>query len=128
MVAGKDKDGKDTNTFVNATIYASEEVPSSGADKEAKKPQYLYYVDKSAFQEGDAIVCQEDQSRFIVGEIGVLEGVYCINKGYAVFRRIQILDQNEEYAIVSKATTYGLSRYDHIVRNAEQVKEEDILY
>lgn len=128
MVAGKDKDGKDTNTFVNATIYASEEVPSSGADKEAKEPQYLYYVDKSAFQEGDAIVCQEDQSRFIVGEIGVLEGVYCINKGYAVFRRIQILDQNEEYAIVSKATTYGLSRYDHIVRNAEQVKEEDILY
>lgn len=57
-----------------------------------------------------------------------LEGVYCINQGYAVFRRIEILDQNEEYAIVSKNTAYGLARYDHIVRNADKVDEEEILY
>lgn len=68
------------------------------------------------------------EGRYVVNETAVLEGVYCINKGYAVFRRIEILDQNEEYAIVSKNTSYGLSRYDHIVRNADQVKEEDILY
>ena len=66
--------------------------------------------------------------KYVIGETDTLEGVYCINKGYAVFRRIEILDENEEYAIVSKNTTYGLSRYDHIVRNADKVKEEDILY
>ena len=49
-------------------------------------------------------------------------------QGYAVFRRIEILDQNEEYAIVSKNTAYGLARYDHIVRNADKVDEEEILY
>lgn len=58
----------------------------------------------------------------------MLEGVYCINQGYAVFRRVEIIDQNEEYAIVAKDTDYGLIRYDHIVKDASKVKEEDILY
>lgn len=130
MVAEKNKDGKDVTTFVSATIYASVEDPKPDTSKEDSKQEttYTYYVDKSAFQEGDAIVSQKSKGKYIVGETGILEGVYCINKGYAVFRRIEILDQNEEYAIVSKNTTYGLARYDHIVRNADEVKEEDILY
>ena len=73
------------------------------------------------------IVSQKDQSKYVVSDVGVLEGVYCINQGYAVFRRIEILDQNEEYDIASKSTTYGLSRYDHIVRNADKVNEVEIL-
>lgn len=113
------------NTFVTSTIYAQEEQSGSKDDGETS---YLYYVDKKDFKEGDVIISQKDQSKFVVSDIGVLEGVYCINQGYAVFRRIEILDQNEEYAIVSKATSYGLSRYDHIVRNADDVNEEDILY
>lgn len=129
MVEERNKDGEVTNTFVNATIYDSKpvgEVDSSDDSNEDR--EYLYYVDKSDFEEGDAIVSQKNQERFIVGDIGTLEGVYCINRGYAVFRKIEILDQNEEYAIVSKNTSYGLSLYDHIVRNAESVKEEEILY
>lgn len=113
------------NTFVTSTIYAQEEQSGSKDDGETS---YLYYVDKKDFKEGDVIISQKDQSKFVVSDIGVLEGVYCINQGYAVFRRIEILDQNEEYAIVSKTTSYGLSRYDHIVRNADDVNEEDILY
>lgn len=113
------------NTFVTSTIYAQEEQSGSKDDGDTS---YLYYVDKKDFKEGDVIISQKDQSKFVVSDIGVLEGVYCINQGYAVFRRIEILDQNEEYAIVSKATSYGLSRYDHIVRNADDVNEEDILY
>ena len=33
------------------------------------------------------------------GEVDYLEGVYGMNKGYAAFRQIEILDQNEEYRI-----------------------------
>ena len=32
------------------------------------------------------------------------------------------LDQNEEYAIISSNTSYGLSRYDRIARDSSQVK------
>ena len=43
-------------------------------------------------------------------------------------RRIEILDENEEYAVVSKETYNGLVRYDRIVKNADKVSEQDILY
>lgn len=127
MVAGKGKGDDETRTFVSPSIYAS--IEDGTEDKEnGGKTKYLYYVDKKSFKEGDVIVSQKNQNRYVISDVGVLEGVYCINQGYAVFRRIEILDQNEEYAIVSKSTSYGLSRYDHIVRNADKVDEEEILY
>lgn len=130
MVQDKNKNGEDVTTFKNTTIYASVEIPrKTSMNKQTEEETvYTYYVDKSAFQEGDAIIVPKSGEKYIVGDTQSLEGVYCINKGYAVFRRIEILDQNEEYAIVSKNTDYGLARYDHIVKNAEEVKEEDILY
>lgn len=130
MVQDKNKSGEDVTTFKNTTIYASVEVPKkSSMNKQTEEENvYTYYVDKSAFKEGDAIIVPNSGEKYIVGDSQSLEGVYCINKGYAVFRRIEILDQNEEYAIVSKNTDYGLARYDHIVKDADEVKEEDILY
>lgn len=125
MLQDKNKDGDNVTTFVTPTIYASVENDSSG---DSNKTTYTYFVDKSAFKEGDAIIAPNSKSKYVVSDSAALEGVYCINQGYAVFRRIEILDQNEEYAIISKNTSYGLSRYDHIVKNADQVKEEDILY
>ncbi len=130
MVQDKNKSGEDVTTFKNTTIYASVEVSKkSSMNKQTEEETvYTYYVDKSAFKEGDAIIVPNSGEKYIVGDSQSLEGVYCINKGYAVFRRIEILDQNEEYAIVSKNTDYGLARYDHIVKDADEVKEEDILY
>ena len=63
-----------------------------------------------------------------VEEKKALEGVYCINKGYAVFRKIVMMVQNDEYCIVETGTTYGLSQFDYIVRNGNTVKEDDILF
>lgn len=150
MIEGSDKNGNSTSSFVPVDIYArtEDEEAMKAAQEEAQEKmaaknsdegdeaaevvsvptQYLYFVDKKGFQEGDVAVCPEDQSRFVIKDIGVLEGVYCTNQGYAVFRHIELLDQNEEYAIVSKNTVYGLSRYDHIVRNADKVSEQEILY
>ena len=130
MLADKTKSGKDATTFKSVSIYASIEdtsVSKLATDGTEDQPM-LYYIDKSSFKEGDALINPDTGEKYVIGDTDTLEGVYCINKGYAVFRRIEILDQNEEYAIVSKNTSYGLSRYDHIVRNADKVKEEDILY
>ncbi len=128
MLGQKTDKGENVRTFVSPTIYATTEETHTNTTTGESSTVRTYYVDKNAFQAGDVIYSKDGNSKFIVGDIGILEGVYCINKGYAVFRRISILDQNEEYAIVSKDTTYGLTKYDHIVRNANEVKEEDILY
>lgn len=124
MVQKTDKNGNVSQTFVKATIYGEDKLESNDEESSGS----IYYIDMSNFKEGDIAVCTEDQSKYVIKEVGVLEGTYCINQGYAVFRRIEILDQNEEYAVVSKETRYGLSRYDHIVRNADKVDEQEILY
>ena len=67
-------------------------------------------MDRSAFKEGEAIVKDDSNQRFIVGETDSLEGVYCINQGYEEFRQVDIQEQNEEYANISSNTSYGLSR------------------
>lgn len=57
-----------------------------------------------------------------------LEGVYNINKGYTVFRKVEILENANGYSIVKKNTEYGLSTYDHIVLDASQVGDDQLIY
>ena len=38
-----------------------------------------------------------------------------------------ILDKNEEYCIVQAGTRYGISQFDYIVLNSDEVKEEQII-
>ena len=59
---------------------------------------------------------------------GELIGVYYINKGYADFRQINILSQNDEYAIVSPNTTYGLMEYDYIALDASNLFDDDFIF
>lgn len=127
-IDGKDDNGKKAQIFISPTIYASIEVSSNSMNDEEKEPSYLYYVDTKIFDKGTVLIHPHNKGKYVIDSIGVLEGVYCINTGYAVFRRINVINQNEEYAIVSKDTKYGLVRYDHIVKNADKIKESDILY
>ena len=58
----------------------------------------------------------------------VLTGVYNMNKGYADFKQITVLAQNDEYSIVSSNTQYGLTVYDRIVLDATSVSNNDFIY
>ena len=114
----KDKDGKITTEFIDATVYA----------RLGEEGNELCYLDKDTFSDGDILVNPETNVRYTVGEKASLEGVYCINKGYAVFRTISIIDQNEEYCIVEAGTRYGISQFDYIVLDGSTVNEKEILY
>ena len=87
-----------------------------------------YYVDDTVLKIGDYLLKQDSTSEFPVNTKGELVGVYNINKGYADFRQISILYQNDEYAIVNSNTAYGLNVYDYIVLDSSTVKDEEILY
>lgn len=111
---GKKKGEDASSEFISTTVYAEQED--------------FCYVDTSIFPEGSILLKPDSNDRYVVEDTAALEGAYCINKGYAVFRFINILEQNEEFCIVEKGTEYGLAQYDHIILDASQVKEEDILY
>lgn len=108
-----DENGNATTEFIETTIYHE-------TDTE-------YYLDDSQLRIGDYIIKPESTKKASVSNRGTLIGVYNINKGYADFKQINILYQNEEYAIVKSNTQYGLRTYDYIVLDAASVEENEII-
>lgn len=92
-------------------------------DDESKE----YYLDSSILNAGDILYKMDSQETFTVSKRATLIGVYNINRGYADFKQINILYQNEEYAIVKSNTRYGLSVYDYIVQDASTVKDDQFI-
>ena len=123
LVQRRQEDGSKTTVFTPAELYEKAQPRRKGNTS----PEEVYYVDPDVFHKGDVIVKPDSQNTYTVGESASLEGVYCTNRGYAFFRKIELIDQNEDYCIVRTGTEYGLSPYDYIVRNAQDVKEEQIL-
>ena len=65
---------------------------------------------------------------FTVGQKETLTGVYNMNKGYADFTKIDVINSNKEYSIVESGTNYGLRVYDHIVLDGESVNEDEFVF
>ncbi|MDO5410215.1 MAG: HlyD family efflux transporter periplasmic adaptor subunit [Lachnospiraceae bacterium] len=93
----------------------------------------FYYIDDPGVQEGDMILKVKTDGTvqgngYPIKERETLKGIYNVNKGYAIFEVVDILDENDSYCIVKGGTVYGLAVYDHIVLNASTVDEDDLLY
>ena len=88
---------------------------------------YVDAAEDAVLKAGDVLIMPGSEERFTVGPTASLEGVYNINKGYAVFRQVTIIDENEEFCIVDPGNIYGLSAHDRIVLDASKVNEDDII-
>lgn len=86
------------------------------------------YVSRDALSEGDVLVMPESTETYTVGMTKAVKGVYNINKGYAVFRKVSILCENDEYYIVQEGEAYGLYNYDHIVQNGTSVSPDEVVF
>ena len=117
------EDGTVSAQFVNCTIYYQDE-ENAYADPEEES----FSTSQKKLNSGDLLVKTDSSDTFQVGQNSQLTGVYNINKGYTIFRRIEVLYENEEYCIVKEGTSYGLSVYDRIVLNALAVKEDQVIY
>ncbi len=100
--------------FVETTVYNSDENE--------------FYVDNENLSVGEYIYMPDSAEKMPISKSGKLIGVYNMNKGYADFKQITILYQNDEYAIVSSNTKYGLTVYDRIVLDASSVNTDDFVY
>ena len=107
------EEGEATVEFVETTVYSETENE--------------YYLDDTVLRIGDDLIMPDSTATFTVSKRGSLIGVYQINKGYADFKQINILYQNDEYAIVKSNTQYGLSVYDYIVLDSSTVQPDEFL-
>ena len=108
-----DEDGNKLNEFIPVSIYNKEEGK--------------YYIDSPELDHGDRLQKLDSVDVHTISEMASLVGVYNKNKGYADFKQIQILYQNEEYSIIRSNTEYGLVEYDYIVLDAEMVEDNELL-
>ena len=108
-----DEDGNQIDRFIPVTIYSKE--------------NNTYYIDSSELEIGDNLKLMDSNDTVQIKQKGSLVGVYNKNKGYADFKQIQILYQNEEYSIIKSNTEYGLIEYDYIVLEADTVHDDEFL-
>ena len=94
----------------------------------AEETEDMYYITGGKLEKGDRIVKADSNEQYTLGETAALQGVYNINKGYAVFRKVETLFQNQEYSIVDVGTNYGISLYDHIALEASSITENEIIH
>lgn len=110
-----DDEGNATTEFIESSIY-------SETEKE-------YYLDNSELRPGDTLIMPNSyEDKYTVRLTDTLIGVYNINKGYAEFKEINILFQNDDYSIVKPNTTYGLNEYDYIVLDSSTVSDDEMIY
>lgn len=108
------ENGSPSTEFIETTIYAETEEG--------------YYLDNSLLEVGNVLIKTDSTETFVLSKVGTLVGVYNINKGYADFKEIQILYQNEEYAIVRANSQYSLNVYDYIALNGDSVTDDQFIY
>lgn len=111
-----DESGNKTTELVTITPY--------GQDKKKKN----YYVDNSILRSGDVLRKLDSNDTYAVKDTVKLTGVYNINKGYADFRQVTKIEENDEYAIVEPDDIYGLREYDYILLDAKTMKPGEFVY
>lgn len=104
----------DSVTFVPTSIYNEKEE--------------VYYIEEEGITGGTVIRRPDSNETYTINSTAELTGVYNVNKGYAVFKQVEILFQNEEYAIVRPGTDFGISLYDHIALEGDSVAEDDVIH
>lgn len=117
-----DTNGNYTAKFVEIEVYYEDDD--------------YYYVSMSQLNSGDVLLfantsestSMPQASEYTIGKIGSLQGVYNINKGFADFKKIDILYSNDEYSIINAKNAYGLRAYDYIALDAANVTDKDFVY
>lgn len=114
LVQRTDSDGNTFTEFLNVTVYYE-------ADE-------MVYLDPNEFGESKTLLKPESSELYTLSEIRSLNGVYSINKGYAVFKQIKILCESDDYYIIEEGNDFGLSNYDHIALHSEGIAENDVVF
>ncbi len=106
-----DKQGDQYEEFVSPDMYYIDEETGD------------YCIVSDDLSIGDTLMDVDSGIRYIVNETVEHDGVYNLNKGYAVFKLIEPITSNEDYTIVQTGTSYGLTLYDRIALDGSSISE-----
>ena len=97
----------------------------------------LFYEDGYYFISSDSLPAEnfvdsieegkEPERAMMYSFLTRMEGVYNMNKGYAVFKRIARITDIDDYILVKKGLSGGVALYDHIILDTSAVTKDAIL-
>lgn len=121
FITGED-DGQDG-------VYVKESISSKGKYSGVEigyidNEKQIAYIAGENIKKGTIITNKYDD--YEIGETKKLNGIYNINKGYPIFRRVNKLFDNGEFAIVEEGLDYSLANYDYIAADAKKAQEEEL--
>lgn len=124
-------DGSTEAMFTRVSIYAKQGnsyyISATGLTTE----DYLIGASVEKKEGNDTETIKPDLTdRHLIAVSAPLTGVYSVNRGYCIFRQVDILSETSDnnYYIIDTGTYYGLSAYDRIILNASLVTENQIIY
>ena len=126
----------DKEYVVRKKVYSEDAVGHETIDtvsvKSFKRAGDLVYVPLSdTLQVGDTLSYTDYETNqtteFVITDTEEIEGVYVINKGFAVFKFIETRYDESDYRIVDSDVDYGVRIYDRIVTQADDTEEYEVI-
>ena len=125
--------GDQTSNKTGVSILKHEE--NTGVKYYTFQPVEIYYeddtycyIDMKALTLDTYLYCEETQQPFRVTLVGKLKGVYCVNKGFAQFRRINVIQEGKDFSVVENGLSYSIAEHDHIAKDASTIEESQTIY
>lgn len=88
----------------------------------------FYYIDDETVSAGDVVVKNNSSGTYTIGsDVDKLTGVYNINKGYAVFKQIDILTQTINIPSLIQALPTESPCMNHIALDGSKIKENQLV-
>lgn len=84
-------------------------------------------ITSTELKQGDKISDLSKQKTFTLKATSQLQGVFVVNRGYAVFQPVEILERNEDYCIISSESG-NVKLYDRVILNSDTIEENQVIY
>ena len=112
-VMNTNKKGEKILTQITVDIYKTDE-------------KYAYVFSKD-LKQGMVISQTNKEKIYTLKATKQIQGIYIVNRGYTVFKPVEMLERKGDYCLIS-AQTSGIELYDRIILNSDTVKEGQVIY
>ena len=92
-----------------------------------KTDEEYVYVSSRDLTRGTVISETNKEKIYTLKDTTQIQGVYIVNRGYTIFKQVEMIERNEDYCIVS-AQNSGIELYDRIILNSDTVKEDQVIH
>lgn len=126
LVNGSNSSKKEQVNIMKTNKKGEKVLEQTAVDVYKTDDDYAYVCSEN-LKKGTVISETNKEKIYTLKSTVQIQGVYIVNRGYTVFKQVEMVERNEDYCIVS-AQNSGIELYDRIILNSDTVKEDQVIY